>query len=250
MHLSDQSKGPQSVNIEQIPAIILAGGLGTRLRTVVQDVPKCMAPVAGHPFLKYLIDALLQSGIRQFIFSLGYKHEIIETYLETAFPELNKTIALETSPLGTGGAVQLACQYTTASDILIVNGDTYFDVQVPALIEFHLQHHAAVTLALKPMRDFSRYGVVELDKDNHVLAFHEKKQYEEGLINGGVYMLNREALLSKELPATFSLETDFLEPYANSIRMMGFIQPGYFIDIGIPDDYERANADWKNKQPS
>ncbi len=250
MQLPEPTKGPQSVSMEAIPAIILAGGLGTRLRSVIQDVPKCMAPVAGHPFLKYLIDALLRSGIRQFIFSLGYKHEIIEAYLDTAYPEITKSIALESSPLGTGGAVQLACQQTGASDVLIINGDTFFDVQIPALIEFHQQHHAAVTLALKPMQHFNRYGVVELDKDNHVLAFHEKKQYDEGLINGGVYMLNRDALLSKNINAPFSLETDFLETYANSIRMMGFIQTGYFIDIGIPEDYERANTDWTNKHVS
>ena len=162
-------------------AIILAGGLGTRLRDTVPGIPKCMAPVAGKPFLFYVINSLRMQGVEQFIFSLGYKHEVIEEYLKLEFPTLRYKNSIESEPLGTGGAIALACKLAESNTILIANGDTLFQVDVPAMAAFHEKNNAVCTLALKPMTNFERYGVVELDESGVVKSFKEKQHYKPGL---------------------------------------------------------------------
>lgn len=228
--------------------IILAGGLGTRLRSVVSDLPKCMAPVNGKPFLSYVIDYFQQQGITQFIFSLGYKHEVIIAYLEqfTTHHPLTIHYSIEKEPLGTGGAIKKACEKTNHKNVFVTNGDTLFKANIPALKNFHLQKNAECTLALKPMMNFSRYGVVELNEDNSVKNFCEKKYYKSGLINGGLYMLNVETFLNRRLPEKFSFETAYLEKFYKEHAMYGLEQDGYFIDIGIPEDYERAQKEFMN----
>ncbi len=223
-------------------AIILAGGLGTRLRSVVSDLPKCMAPVAGRPFLFYVINFLRSQGVEKFIFSLGYKHEIIEDYLNDQFSTLNFQCSIEKEPLGTGGAIQLACQLATEKNVLIVNGDTLFKINGKEVNDFHEQQSAECTLALKPMQHFDRYGVVELNH-NKVNDFKEKQFYESGLINGGVYILNVEGFLDKKFPAKFSFEKDYLEQHYQQGKIAGIVQDDYFIDIGIPEDYERVQQE-------
>jgi D-glycero-alpha-D-manno-heptose 1-phosphate guanylyltransferase len=223
--------------------IILAGGLGTRLRSAVPDLPKCMAPVAGKPFLSFVIDHCLTQGIEQFIFSLGYKHEVIADWLNEQYPGLAKKYVIEKEPLGTGGAIQLACRQTDEKDVLVMNGETLFKVQVAPLYRFHRQHDARCTLVLKPMQHFERYGVVELQGNGAVKNFQEKKYYDSGFINGGVYALDAEAFLSEGLPEKFSFEKDYLEQLYTQRPMFGVIQDAYFIDIGIPEDYEKANAE-------
>ncbi|HMO61513.1 MAG TPA: nucleotidyltransferase family protein [Ferruginibacter sp.] len=221
-------------------AIILAGGLGTRLRSVVSDLPKCMAPVAGRPFLQYIIRHLQQQGVTSFIFSVGYLYEAIESFLQKEYPSINYQLSIETSPLGTGGAIQLACAKTTAENVLVVNGDTMFSINVHRLMTAQLNKPAACTLALKPMQHFNRYGVVQLNSNSCITAFEEKKYYAEGLINGGVYALNTKALLQKKLPEKFSFEKDYLEQFVHEGHFYGLPQDDYFIDIGIPEDYEKA----------
>ncbi len=223
-------------------AIILAGGLGTRLRSVVSDLPKCMAPVAGRPFLFYVINFLRSQGVEKFIFSLGYKHEIIEDYLNDQFSTLNFQCSIEKEPLGTGGAIQLACQLATEKNVLIANGDTLFKINGKEVNDFHEQQSAECTLALKPMQHFDRYGVVELNH-NKVNDFKEKQFYESGLINGGVYILNVEGFLDKKFPAKFSFEKDYLEQHYQQGKIAGIVQDHYFIDIGIPEDYERVQQE-------
>ena len=223
--------------------IILAGGLGTRLRTAVPDLPKSMAPVAGKPFLYHVISFLKKQGIERYIFSLGYMHETVEKYVTENFPKLDVRYSVEHEPLGTGGAIRLACKMVRDPNVLVVNGDTLFAIDVPALATFHEQHQSACTLALKPMQDFDRYGVVEINKDGYITSFKEKKFYETGLINGGVYALNILALQKLDLPVKFSFETDYLEKYFGNQRMTGMVQDEYFIDIGIPEDFERANLE-------
>ena len=143
-------------------AIILAGGLGTRLRSAVPDLPKCMAPVNGKPFIAWVIDYFVAQGIDKFIFSLGYKHEVIEQYLHTQYiraghlPELAFSYVVEATPLGTGGAIQAACRAATEENVLVLNGDTMFKVSPAQMGRFHASHDAACTLALKPMREFDR----------------------------------------------------------------------------------------------
>ena len=223
--------------------IILAGGLGTRLRTVVSHLPKCMAPVNGKPFLFYVIDYFQNQGAEQFIFSLGYKHEIIKEYLNDQYTTLHIQYSTEEEPLGTGGAIKKACTYTTAQNVLVANGDTLFTADISKLLAFHAVHDADCTLALKPMKDFSRYGAIELNEDHSIRKFSEKKHYKEGFINGGMYVLNRVKFLHELLPEKFSFETDYLEPLYRERKMYGFVQDEYFIDIGIPEDYERAQRE-------
>lgn len=226
-------------------AIILAGGLGTRLRGAVPDLPKCMAPVNGEPFLTYVIRHLLANGIEKFIFSLGYRHEAIESFLKERFATINYISVIENEPLGTGGAIQLACEHASEENVLIVNGDTLFKIPIDELFHLHTKQNAECTIALKPMQNFDRYGAVEINNKNIVQRFREKHFYKEGLINGGVYVLNVPAFLAKELGAKFSFEKNYLEIFCKENKMAGNIQQGYFIDIGIPEDFEIAQQELK-----
>jgi len=226
--------------------IILAGGLGTRLRSAVPDLPKCMAPVAGKPFLAHVIGYFQQQGVEKFIFSLGYMSEVIQDFLEAGYPALHKQYVIEKDPLGTGGAIQLACRQASEKNVLILNGDTLFAIQLPALTAFHAQHQAHCTLALKPMQQFNRYGVVEIAADGAIKSFKEKQFYESGLINGGIYALQVDAFLQEGLPEKFSFEKDYLEKLYTTRPMYGVVQDEYFIDIGIPEDFEKANRELVN----
>jgi D-glycero-alpha-D-manno-heptose 1-phosphate guanylyltransferase len=224
--------------------IILAGGLGTRLRSVIADKPKCMAPVAGKPFLHYLISFLQKNEVQNFIFSVGYMHEIIENFLKENYQQLNYKISLEEEPLGTGGAIRLACKKTSQKNVLICNGDTFYKIDCKSLSNFHEEKNAVCTLSLKPMANFDRYGVVELNEDHSIKLFKEKQFYKSGLINGGIYALNVAKFIKENFPEKFSFEKDYLEKRIHTgnkkANLFGQVQDEYFIDIGIPEDYEKA----------
>lgn len=230
-------------------AIILAGGLGTRLRPAVPDLPKCMAPVAGHPFLHYLIDYFHTQGIRRFIFSLGYKHKVIEEFLAGEFAGLpaEYVCVVEEEPLGTGGAVLLSAAHALSPNVLVLNGDTFFEVDARVLADLHERKNADCTLSLKPMNNMERYGVVDLDEEKRIISFREKNFYPKGLINGGVYALKIASLPAAPLSGKFSLEKDYLEKLFDDRPFYGCVQDGYFIDIGIPDDFNKADADFRQK---
>ena len=223
-------------------AIVLAGGLGTRLQSVVADVPKCMAPVAGKPFLYYLLTTLETAGFQHIILALGYKHETIETWLEGFKTSMNITSVIEDTPLGTGGGVRLALSKATQSSVFIFNGDSYLRLDYQSLLKCHIDKKALATLALKQMFRFDRYGKVEIDDKARIVRFGEKQYCDAGFINGGVYVLNRNAL--EKFPEKFSLEKDFFEPEVSKGKLAGFPTNGYFIDIGIPEDYLRAQNDF------
>ena len=224
-------------------AIVLAGGLGTRLRAAVPDLPKCMAPVNGKPFLTYIIDYYSNCGIEKFIFSLGYKHELIVDWIKQQYPSINAEYAIEKQPLGTGGAIQLAIKKARDKDLLILNGDTLFKVDMLSLASVHENNGSACTLALKPMKNFDRYGVVEINDEGLVMQFKEKKLYEHGLINGGVYLLNAGRFRQQQRPEAFSFEKDYLGRCYSFMPMYGDVQDAYFIDIGIPEDFQKAQSD-------
>jgi len=224
-------------------AIILAGGLGTRLRPVVSDLPKCMAPVAGQPFLKHVIRYLLSQGIEKFIFSLGYKHEMIEGFLNDEFPTLHCECSVEQEPLGTGGAIYLACKRTKEENVLVVNGDTLFKADLEKAASFHIKNKADCTLLLKPMHGFDRYGAVELDDDYAVSSFKEKQNFQSADINAGTYMLDVEQFIDKDFPERFSFEKDYLEKYYGERKIFGVIEDSYFIDIGVPADFQKAQEE-------
>ena len=224
-------------------AIILAGGFGTRLKETIPDLPKCMAPVNGRPFIYFVIRHLEQQGIKHFIFSLGYRSEAFIQYIAELFPSGNYELVIETEPLGTGGAIQFAGTYARIENILVVNGDSLFKANISELAAFHFAHHSYCTLALKPMENFERYGAVELNADDTIASFREKQFYEKGLINGGVYILNIKRYLQEMFPDKFSFETDYLQEYYPHGRIHGMIQDAYFIDIGIPEDYAKAQIE-------
>jgi D-glycero-alpha-D-manno-heptose 1-phosphate guanylyltransferase len=227
-------------------AIILAGGLGTRLKDSIPDIPKCMAPVAGHPFLYYVVRYLESQGISRFIFSLGYKHELVEQYLRHHCPSLQYTCVVESEPLQTGGAIKLALAETKEKQVLIANGDTLFKARLNELEALHLKSGAACTLALKPMEHFDRYGTVTMDHDGRITTFEEKKYLDKGNINGGVYLLDKDAFLAEPWPDVFSFEADYLEKYNSKHKIYGIVQDRYFIDIGVPEDYNRAKEELKH----
>lgn len=224
-------------------AIILAGGLGTRLQSVVPEVPKCMAPIAGKPFLSYVIDYFKAQGIERFIFSLGYKYEVIKSWLATAYTNLEYECVVEQEPLGTGGGMNLACNLIKDKYVLILNGDTLFKVNTDMLYKDFDKYKNTCTLILKPMQGFDRYGAVEINEEGYITSFKEKKYYEEGLINGGVYLLDVPAFLNLGLPSTFSFEKDYLEKRAGTKDLRGIVQDSYFIDIGTPAGFEQAQRD-------
>lgn len=224
--------------------IILAGGLGTRLQGILEaETPKCLAPINGRPFLEYLLRYLENQQCSRVILALGHHHHTVLEWLKTKAFFFRVEWSIEKEPLGTGGAIRKAALMCRDKDVLVLNGDTMFDVNLPELMARHQETKAAATLALKPMKDFNRYGTVQLNDENRIIAFEEKAPRSEGLINGGIYALNVETLMNLPLPQKFSFEKDFLEAHVRDQYFAGFVQEGYFIDIGVPEDFERAQSE-------
>ncbi|MFT5512139.1 MAG: D-glycero-alpha-D-manno-heptose 1-phosphate guanylyltransferase [Bacteroidia bacterium] len=226
----------------QIEAIILAGGMGTRLRSVIADIPKPMAPVADRPFVAYILDQLATTNIKDIKLSVGYKHEVVEDYFGPKYKHLDLSYVIESQPLGTGGGIRLAADKCTSNTVLIFNGDTFFDINLSNFIEQHQQNKNGMTIALKHMSDVNRYGMVDLEGDK-IRGFTEKSEtLKSGWINGGIYALDRDLFLSETRSSQFSMEVDFMEKMVGKIRIEGHKSTGYFIDIGIPEDYTKANT--------
>lgn len=221
-------------------AIILAGGLGTRLRSVVSDLPKCMAPVNGVPFIAYVINHLRKQGITHFIFSLGYKSDSFIDFLASDYKDLSYQLVIEEEPLGTGGAIKQALLYATGKSVVIANGDTLFKADIVELSQLHELSGANCTMVLKPMTNIDRYGAVEINEQGLVQGFKEKQFYASGLINGGVYALNKAKFFEEVFPDKFSFESAYLQLFYKERTFLGLVQDKYFIDIGIPEDYKRA----------
>ncbi|MBC7885271.1 MAG: nucleotidyltransferase family protein [Saprospiraceae bacterium] len=227
-------------------AIILAGGLGTRLKSIAPDVPKCMALVAGKPFIDHVIDYALKQGVNKFVFAAGYLHQILEDHLTDKWPHLHYYITIEDTPLGTGGAIGLACTKVNSTHFLVLNGDTLFKMDYQKLLDVHLKNNAFVTLALKQMFDFERYGTVEIDPNQKITAFNEKKRCKTGYINGGVYLINKRKFTDLNRQSNYSFEKDILENQVTTGNLYAEIFEDYFIDIGIPEDFRKANIDLLN----
>lgn len=220
--------------------IILAGGLGTRLRSVVSDLPKPMAPVHGKPFVQHLISWLLKFPVSKIIFSVGFKKEIIMEYFGEEYQGIPVVYAVEEEPLGTGGAIANGLKYADEDFVLVVNGDTYFPIDLNWFYVFHTENESGISIALKSMQKFDRYGSVELT-GNDITAFKEKTYLDEGLINGGIYFLEKEYFLSKSLDTKFSFETEILEKAVLNQNIKGSVFNEAFIDIGIAEDYYKAS---------
>src|SRR5262249_39298516 len=155
-------------------------------------------------FIAYVIDYFRKEGIEKFIFALGYKSYYFDAFFQTEFPAGGYEISLEEEPLGTGGAIRQACEIVKGTTALILNGDTFFRIGLKALTSFHESRHADCTLSLKPMQNFDRFGVVELAEEGRITRFREKQHYAAGLINGGVYALDKSAFLDHKWPKVFS----------------------------------------------
>jgi D-glycero-alpha-D-manno-heptose 1-phosphate guanylyltransferase len=224
-----------------VEVIILAGGKGTRLLEVVSEVAKPMAPINGKPFLYFLFRWLKQYPIEKVILSTGYKSESISDYFSTSYSGIPIEYIVEEKPLGTGGAIMFAMRKTKTDNILIINGDTYFPININCFYSFHIDNNHQFSIALKQMQKFSRYGSVECEKDT-ILKFNEKKFCSDGLINGGIYLINKQYLESKKISGAFSLETEILEKEAGTSDIKGLVFDDLFIDIGIPEDYYRAQT--------
>ncbi len=225
------------------PVIILAGGLGTRLQSVVKDLPKPMAPVNGKPFLHYVFKYLNGQGIENVIISSGYRHEAIVDFFNDEYLGIKIKYSVEDEPLGTGGGIKKAFKLV-ADTAFVLNGDTFFDVQLEELKNFYLSSKCDMALALKQLEHFDRYGTVQTNDDNRITNFVEKKYIEQGLINGGVYFFDKKVFDKIETGEKFSLEKDVLEKQVKHLKFYGKVFGGYFIDIGIPEDYQKAQHDF------
>lgn len=225
-------------------AIVVAGGLGTRLRSVVKDIPKPMAPVAGKPFLEYLLDYLKNSGIQKVVLAVGYKAEIIKEYFGNNYEGLALEYSQEEELLGTGGAIKQAFSFIDSNDVLVCNGDTLFKIDLIKFYNYHLEKESYLTIALKEVKRAERYGTVKIDKSGRIVGFVEKGAVKRGLINGGIYLIRTKFFRSLNTERKFSLEKFIEENYLN-YPFYGLVFDGYFIDIGIPKDYERAQRELK-----
>lgn len=225
-------------------AVILAGGLGTRLRTAVPNLPKPMASVAGRPFLEIILTALARKGFSRVILSLGYMAEKVVSYFGDSFADMSLVYEIETSPLGTGGALRRALAPCKSDHMFVFNGDTFLDLEVSKL-EAHWQANHLPIIVGRNVADTSRYGRLETE-GQHVIGFTGKNIPGPGLINAGCYVVPGHLLDSFELNQAFSLETDFLEFAVKSQHFSLFVTNGFFIDIGMPEDYLRAQTefDW------
>jgi D-glycero-alpha-D-manno-heptose 1-phosphate guanylyltransferase len=231
-------------------AVILAGGFGTRLRSVVADTPKPMALIHGKPFLAYILDYLISQGITDVVLSVHYLKEQIETYFKTKYNGISIRYAVEEQPLGTGGAIKHALNYIdTSSPVFVLNGDTFLKLDYQILFSEHQKNASSMTIVLRKMADCSRYGVVFTEK-NTVTTFKEQGDPSSGLINAGVYLIQPDLFNPFPISEKFSFEKDFLFSHVATIKPRAFVVDDYFIDIGVPEDYARASAELGMHMPS
>ena len=223
-------------------AIILAGGFGTRLQKVVSDVPKPMAPIGKKPFLEYMLDELNNQGFNKAVLAVGYKKECIIEYFGYKYKNLDLVYSVEDEPLGTGGCVKQAIEFIDDEFVFVLNGDTMFKIDFNKMKELK-----TLSIACKRMYEFDRYGEVHIE-EGIIKSFNEKKHVKEGYINGGIYYMPKDIFTKYNLEKKFSMEKDFFEKYMSSLNIRAFLSEDYFIDIGIPEDYEKAQFDLKKKK--
>jgi D-glycero-alpha-D-manno-heptose 1-phosphate guanylyltransferase len=222
-------------------AIVLAGGFGTRLRSVVPDLPKPMAPVAGRPFLEILLTWMARSGFRRVVLSLGYKADMIADHFGSGYAGMELVYEIETTPLGTGGAIRQASRHCTGSHYFVFNGDSFLDLDVP-LVEARWQHNRAPIIVARAVPDTARYGRLETN-GHQVTAFAGQGTPGPGMINGGCYVFNIDQLSDWPIGEAFSVEADYFPHHVKCSRFDVFLTQGQFIDIGVPEDFARAQTE-------
>lgn len=225
--------------------ILLAGGLGTRLRDAVPDLPKAMAPVNNKPFLEYQLDFINKFGPRKVILSTGYLSKSIENYFGTRYKNLDLIYSFENEPLGTGGAIKLAFSSVSSPHALIMNADTMFRINLDKFFQSHIENLANVSIALRHVDDISRFGAVEINEESEIVAFREKSGIKtSGFINGGVYLIRTRFFKGLNLPVKFSVENEMFADFKVHTKYFGVAFNDYFLDIGIPEDYHRAQSEF------
>ncbi|MDQ8051137.1 nucleotidyltransferase family protein [Luteibacter sp.] len=222
-------------------AIVLAGGFGTRLRSVVEQLPKPLAPVAGRPFVAWVLDHLAGQGIERVVMATGYLAKMVESALGDSWHGMDLAYSVEVEPLGTGGAIALARTMVTGEGVHVVNGDTYLRYSPGAMVELVTPNGADMAMALAEVDDVSRYGAVS-SAAGRVVAFSEKGQSGPGYINAGCYYLGAATLAALPVGQRFSFENDVLMPGAVHGRVAAYTETSGFIDIGVPEDFHRAQA--------
>lgn len=232
----------KTIPLPHMKAIILAGGFGTRLRKRVSDLPKPMAPVAGRPFLEYVIDRLIAGGVRHIILSVGYMADVIKDHFGHAYRDAEVEYAVESDPLGTGGAIAHAIVGKGEDAVLVLNGDTFLNIDYVELMCWYQQAPAQVAMVLKKVQDVSRYGSV-LVSGERISGFAERGKTGSGLINAGVYIIKPSIFEAMGLAGRFSFEADLLQCNFDALSPRAFLTDAYFIDIGVPDDYDRAESE-------
>lgn len=226
---------------EQVTAVLLVGGMGTRLRSVMPSTPKPLAPVGSGSFLELLVQQLRHQGIRRLVMCTGYRSDQIENEFKQGDNwGVEIAYSKEQVPLGTAGAVKLAQFHVrTESDFIVMNGDSFLEVDFHGLIRFHREHAGLATIAVLPVKDCARFGRVQVDADGRVIGFSEKSGGEEpGLVSAGIYVFSR-AVFDHIPEGPASLETDVFPRLVNH-GIYALEQTGMFIDIGTPEDYARA----------
>ena len=226
-------------NLATTEAIVLAGGRGTRLRSVVSDRPKVLAEVLGRPFLSYLLDLLRDAGVRHTVLSVGYMAEMIEQSIGSRHGSMEISYSHEDQPLGTGGGARLAAPCVQSDPVLVLNGDSYCHLSLPALVQFHHERSACGTLAVLEIPDASRYGLVRLGGGHKVEGFDEKVSGKPGFINAGVYLLSSALLRSIPTGRLVSLEREMFPAWVEA-GLSAFVCQGPFLDVGTPESYARA----------
>ena len=224
--------------------IVLAGGFGTRLKQIITDIPKPMAPINGVPFLEYIFYNMSQYDVEKVILAVGYKSEVIINHFQNDYRGIKIEYSTEDTPLGTGGAIKKAMYMLDCDNAIALNGDTFIDINYDALWEKHAAENNDITIGLKKMHDFDRYGAVKRDGDK-IIAFEEKQYRREGYINAGVYAINKRIFFNLDT-SKFSFESDILENNINSVVISSYVSNGYFIDIGIPEDFNKAQKELKS----
>ncbi len=226
-------------------AIVLAGGFGTRLRARISDVPKPMAPIAGRPFLEYLLDRLIAAGCQHVVLATGYLHAVIAAHFGAAYRGMAVGYSQETTPLGTGGAVLRALQRLPGGPdepALVMNGDTWLNQDLGTFVAWARARSPADCVLLRRVDDVARYGSVALDGER-IVRFGEKSGSGPGLINAGLYWLHRSSFTRHPFPETFSLENDHFQAHLGELDLRGAVTEAAFIDIGVPEDYDRAQVE-------
>ena len=223
-------------------AIVLAGGRGERLKPRVSHLPKPMAPVNGRPFLEYILDRLAETHLREVILAIGYRGAIIREHFGHTYRSLHLGYSEETVPLGTGGAMALALKHEDPSPVLVLNGDSFLEMDYPAFFSWYGVNQPLVAMVVRQVPDVGRYGSVVLEGDQ-VIAFREKGKHGEGLASAGVYVIRPTLFSDNRFGRIFSFETDVLQRYGRKLRPRAYMAKGYFIDIGTPEDYDRAQLE-------